>query len=175
MNSTNINQLCDFAGGGSEALRWRVTDLCMAPRGGWRAESGASSSAQLALFPHWFSLYPVSALSVNRGCESHQATKAALRGNPEGSPVCVCVCVCVCSVMADSWQPLVCQAVLSTVLFRQEYWSGLPFPHPGYLLPPRDLPDPGIKPRSSVSPAGEFFNPLNHGGSPGGDKGTAGS
>jgi len=26
--------------------------------------------------------------------------------------------------------------------FRQEYWSGLPFPPPG------DLPDPGIKPRS---------------------------
>ena len=25
---------------------------------------------------------------------------------------------------------------------RQEYWSGLPYP------PPRDLPDPGIKPRS---------------------------
>ena len=27
---------------------------------------------------------------------------------------------------------------------RQEYWSGLPFPSPG------DLPDPGIKPRSST-------------------------
>ena len=27
---------------------------------------------------------------------------------------------------------------------RQEYWSGLPFPSPG------DLPDPGIKPRSSA-------------------------
>ena len=26
--------------------------------------------------------------------------------------------------------------------FRQEYWSGLPFPSPA------DLPDPGIKPRS---------------------------
>ena len=26
----------------------------------------------------------------------------------------------------------------------QEYWSGLPFPSPG------DLPDPGIKPRSSA-------------------------
>ena len=26
--------------------------------------------------------------------------------------------------------------------FRQEYWSGLPFPFPG------DLPDPGIKPGS---------------------------
>ena len=30
---------------------------------------------------------------------------------------------------------------------RQEYWSGLPFPSPG------DLPNPGIKPASPVSPA----------------------
>ena len=30
---------------------------------------------------------------------------------------------------------------------RQEYWSGLPFP------PPRDLPHPGIEPKSPVSPA----------------------
>ena len=36
---------------------------------------------------------------------------------------------------------------------RQEYWSGLPLPSPG------DLPDPGIKPASLVSPAlaGRFF------------------
>ena len=36
---------------------------------------------------------------------------------------------------------------------RQEYWSGLPFPSPG------DLPDPGVKPTSLVSPAlaDEFF------------------
>ena len=35
----------------------------------------------------------------------------------------------------------------------QEYWNGLPFP------PPVDLPDPGIKPVSPLSPAlaGEFF------------------
>jgi len=31
--------------------------------------------------------------------------------------------------------------------FKQEYWSGLPFPYPG------DLPDPGIKLESPVSPA----------------------
>ena len=31
--------------------------------------------------------------------------------------------------------------------FRQEYWSGLPFPTAGDLL------DPGIKPESLVSPA----------------------
>ena len=30
---------------------------------------------------------------------------------------------------------------------RQEYWSGLPFPSPG------DLPDPGMEPTSSMSPA----------------------
>ena len=35
---------------------------------------------------------------------------------------------------------------------RQKYWSGLPFPSPG------DLPNPGIKSTSPVSPAlaGEF-------------------
>ena len=46
-----------------------------------------------------------------------------------------------------------CQACLSMEFFRQEYWSELPFPTPG------DLPDPGIKPTSPVSPvlAGRFF------------------
>ena len=34
------------------------------------------------------------------------------------------------------------QAPLSMEFSRQEYWSGLPFPFP------RNLPDPGIKPRS---------------------------
>ena len=45
------------------------------------------------------------------------------------------------------------QAPLFMVFPRQEYWSGLPFP------PPRDLPDPGIKPLCFTSPvlAGGFF------------------
>ena len=36
---------------------------------------------------------------------------------------------------------------------RREYWSGLPFPPPG------DVPDPGIKPTSLMSPAlaGGFY------------------
>ena len=46
-----------------------------------------------------------------------------------------------------------CQAPLSMGFSRQEYWSGLPCPPPG------DLPDPGIKPASFISPAlaGGFF------------------
>ena len=48
------------------------------------------------------------------------------------------------SVMSDSailWS-VAHQAPLSMGFYRQEYWSGLPFPSPG------DLPDPGIEPRS---------------------------
>ena len=45
------------------------------------------------------------------------------------------------------------QAPLSAGFFRQEHWSGLPFPPPG------DLPNSGIEPTSPVSPAlaGGFF------------------
>ena len=45
------------------------------------------------------------------------------------------------------------QVPLSMGFSRQEYWSGLPFPSPG------DLPHPGIKPISLMSPAlaGKFF------------------
>ena len=42
------------------------------------------------------------------------------------------------------------QVPLSMGFSRQKYWSGLPFP------PPRDLPDPGVKPMSLVL-AGGFF------------------
>ena len=46
-----------------------------------------------------------------------------------------------------------CQAPLSMEFSRQEYWSGLPFPPPG------DLPNPGVKLVSPMSPvlAGGFF------------------
>ena len=45
------------------------------------------------------------------------------------------------------------QAPLSMEFSRQEYWGGLPCPPPG------DLPNPGIEPRSLMSPAlaGGFF------------------
>ena len=70
-------------------------------------------------------------------------------------PECVCVCVCARAciqsfshvrLLAIPWT-VACQAPLSMTFFRQEYRSGLPFPPPG------DLPDPGIKPASPVSPA----------------------
>ena len=48
-----------------------------------------------------------------------------------------------CPTLCD---PVDCSKVPpSTEFFRQEYWSGLPFPSPG------DLPDQGIKPASPVS------------------------
>ena len=51
------------------------------------------------------------------------------------------------------------QAPLRLKFSRQEYWSELPFP------PPRDLPDPGIKPTSPTSPAlaGISFTTEPHG------------
>ena len=69
-------------------------------------------------------------------------------------PIGTLFCV-LCSFVSDSetsWT-VACQAPLSTEFSRQEYWSGLPFPPPG------DLPDPGIKSTSLVSPAlaGGFF------------------
>ena len=57
---------------------------------------------------------------------------------------CVCVCVCVVAkshlTLCDPIHSLL--APLSTRFPRKEYWSGLPFPSP------RDLSNPGIKPRS---------------------------
>ena len=61
--------------------------------------------------------------------------------------------MCACSVVCDSLQPhglepttLLCQWDFPW----QKYWSGLSFPSPG------ELPDPGIKPTSPVSPALAF-------------------
>ena len=49
------------------------------------------------------------------------------------------------------------QAPLSMGFSRQEYWSGL------LCSPPGDLPDPGIKPTSPVSPALQADSfPLSH-------------
>ena len=55
---------------------------------------------------------------------------------------CVCVDVLSCVQLFVTLWTVAYQALPSIGFFRQEYWSGLPFPSPG------DLPDPGIEPRS---------------------------
>ena len=66
-----------------------------------------------------------------------------------------CPSLCVCSALPNSETrgTVARQAPLPMGFFRQEHWSGLPFPPPG------DLPDPGIKPASPASAAlaGRFF------------------
>ena len=68
------------------------------------------------------------------------------------------VCVLAKSLLSHVWLcgtlcTADCQAPLSMGFLRQEYWSGVTCP------PPRDLPEPGIKPSSLTSPAlaGGFF------------------
>ena len=71
---------------------------------------------------------------------------------------CVYVYMCVycffshVQLFATLWT-LACKAPLSMGFSRQEYWSGLPCPPPG------ELPNPGVKPASLMSPAlaGGFF------------------
>ena len=66
-------------------------------------------------------------------------------------PVCV-LSHCHVRLFATLWT-VAGQAPLSMGFPRQEYWTGLPFPPLG------DLPNPGIEPASSASPAlaGGFF------------------
>ena len=66
----------------------------------------------------------------------------------QGHPATISQCVKV-NVLVTQLCPTLCnpmdiahQAPLSMGFFRQEYWSGLPFPYPG------GLPDPRIEPRS---------------------------
>ena len=55
------------------------------------------------------------------------------------------VCVLVAQSGLTFCDPIDCSLPGSSVgFFRQEYWSGLPFPSPG------DLPDPGINPASAA-------------------------
>ena len=59
-------------------------------------------------------------------------------------------CMLSCSVMSNSLKPyelIACQVLLFMGFSWQEYWSRLPLPAP------EDLPVPGIKPMSPVSPA----------------------
>ena len=68
------------------------------------------------------------------------------------APACMLNCFSCIPLCVTLWTAA-CQAPLSIGSSRQEYWSGLPF------SPLGDLPDPGIKPSSPMSPvlAGGFF------------------
>ena len=57
------------------------------------------------------------------------------------------MCACKLSLSSLVWLFVICQASLSTGFSRQAYWSGFASPPAG------DLPDPGIKPMSLMSPA----------------------
>ena len=66
--------------------------------------------------------------------------------------VCVCVCVCVlliqlCLILCDPMDHSPPDSSMSMTFPKQEHWSGLPCPPPG------NLPDPGIKFESLLSPA----------------------
>ena len=73
---------------------------------------------------------------------------------PRFSCLFVCFCMCMCCIV-QLLCPIDCsqQAPLNAGFLRLEYWSGLPFLHPG------DLPNPGMEPMSPASSvlAGAFF------------------
>ena len=75
--------------------------------------------------------------------------------------LCVCVCVCVSlshvQLSATPWT-VAHQAPLSMEFFRQEYWSGLPFPYP------EDLPNQGSNP--GLLHCRQILYHLNQQGSP---------
>ena len=67
-----------------------------------------------------------------------------------------CECAQSCLTLWTLWT-VARQTPLSMGFLRQEYWSGLPFP---FLA---DLPQPGIGPMSSASPAPQADSlPLRH-------------
>ena len=64
-----------------------------------------------------------------------------------------------CPTLCDPWT-VPNQATLSMGFSTQEYWSGLSFP------PPKDLPDPRIKPACPDAPALQILYPSEPSGKP---------
>ena len=67
----------------------------------------------------------------------------AWHGLGAGRHACKLSCFSRVQLFVTSWT-IAHQVPLSMEFSRQTYWSGLPFPPPG------DLPNPGIKPKSST-------------------------
>ena len=85
---------------------------------------------------------------------SHFTTTLKLALNATCQTYCVCMLSCFSHIRLFAIPCTVaCQTPLSMGFSRQEYWSGLP------CSPLGDLPGPGNKPMSAVSPAfaGRFF------------------
>ena len=81
-----------------------------------------------------------------------RAYKATLQNSKEATAFVEWLCACILSCFSLVWhfakpRTVACQAPLPMGFSRQEYWSGLPCPSPGDLL------NPGIEPKSPVSPA----------------------
>ena len=89
----------------------------------------------------------------NLACKLNLRTRIAGSLLPVG--VCVCVCVCVCEFVCV-W---VAQLCLTLVTLLPMGFSGRNTGVGCHFPPPGDLPDPGMEPASSVSPAlaGGFF------------------
>ena len=72
-----------------------------------------------------------------------------LQKNRTNRIIWVCACACIpslyCVWLFETPWTVTHQTPLSKGFFKQEYWSGLPFPTPV------NLPDPGIKPTSPVT------------------------
>ena len=111
------------------------------------------------LGPYWDHGGPFGSREDSGGFIASNEELGAMQSHPtvkkKNCEITLCVCVCVLShvQLFVTPQTVAYQAPLSMGFSRQEYWSGLPFPSP------EDLPDPGIKPASLVSPAlaGRFF------------------
>ena len=81
----------------------------------------------------------------------HCTAQSASSDKPEWKRIWTkCMLLFSCSHVWFFCDSVDCPAPLSMGLSRQEYWSGLPFPSPGYL------PNPGIKLKFSYI-AGGFF------------------
>ena len=72
--------------------------------------------------------------------------KDSLTAKRKHNDICVINCFSIVRLFATLWT-VSYQVLLSIGLSRQKYWSGFPCP------PPRDLPDPGVKPKSLRFPA----------------------
>ena len=72
--------------------------------------------------------------------------KDSLTAKRKHNDICVINCFSMVRLFATLWT-VSYQVLLSTGFSREECWSGFPCP------PPRDLPDPGIKPKSLRFPA----------------------